>query len=470
MPEMAENPPCSYHGELPLITAITPLRYRRFSHREEIRDICEQPVAMIEESPSVFVHYLVTHLRQAPGLDQDSRQRALQRAAKIFISGTLCGLTLAEYRANVCAVTGLPQPVVENATKKIAQATASALEFALPGIPRGVPHKESAAVFSAGCAQSVRHGDILAVVTPGNGTGVHTLWPQAIALGYRVVLRPSEREPWTAQRLVAAMVAAGLQDYVALLPCDYQGVDALTESADLSLIYGGDALMSRFSGRKEVLVQGPGRSKIVIGADYPLELALQLVFESVVGLGGAACVCASSVLVEGDAKAFAEEFSRYLFLKFQDEQQRVQWLTRLSPQRFLWWKEQVECYASALVQTPQIFSGADNTQQVMPLVMFVSTLTDPLIQLELPIAAVTFSSFNHNNDLNALTPALVITVASSNPTLIERVSAIPAVRNLYIGQIPTVWMHPDVPHDGYLAEFLMTTRGYCFMPPKTTPL
>ncbi|WP_212112453.1 aldehyde dehydrogenase family protein [Bartonella queenslandensis] len=451
-----------YSGEnvLPIIKAITPLRNQIFGQRKVIYDIAEKPVAMLVQAPAAFAHYLITHLRHAPELSEVAREEALRRAGELFTESTLCGLTLAEYNTQVSALTGLPQQVIENASTKIAEATSQALAFAWLGISRGVSRETDAEALSLGCAQSVRRGDVLAVVTPGNGTGVHALWPQAVALGYRVVLRPSEREPLTAQRLVAAMVAAGLKQYVALLPCDHEVVDAMTESADLSLLYGGDTTVTHFSFRNDVLVQGPGRSKIIIGADYRQEDALQLVFESVVGLGGAACVCASSILVEGDAESFAQAFYHWCSWKLRDEIQRNIWLTRLSSQRFSWWRAQSEKYAQFLIEEPQVFNAADNTYQVTPLVMLAPSMTDSLMQLELPVPAVTFASFNRSDDLNTLAPALVITVASGDIQLIERIRKIPTVSNLYIGQIPTVWMHPQVPHDGYLAEFLMITRGH----------
>src|ERR1700735_4232363 len=62
----------------------------------------------------------------------------------------------------------------------------------------------------------------LAVHAAGNGPGVHGLWPQALALGYRVVVRPSRREPLTGHRLVNALRQAGFcnQDAV-YLPADH---------------------------------------------------------------------------------------------------------------------------------------------------------------------------------------------------------------------------------------------------------
>nr|AAC46357.1 unknown [Pantoea agglomerans]AAN40897.1 EhpH [Pantoea agglomerans] len=144
-----------------------------------------------------------------------------------------------------------------------------------------------------------------------------------------------------------------------------------------------------------------------------------------------------------------------------DPKQREEWLTHFSPQRYSWWCGQVDNYASALVETPEVFKSTQNTYQVMPLVMQASAINDPLVQLELPVAAVTFLSFKEGDNLDFLAPALVVTVASGNKNLINAIANVPGVKNFYIGQVPTVWMHPDVPHDGYLAEFLMQTRGYC---------
>ncbi|WP_322750589.1 MULTISPECIES: hypothetical protein [unclassified Frankia] len=34
-----------------------------------------------------------------------------------------------------------------------------------------------------------------------------------------------------------------------------------------------------------------------------------------------------------------------------------------------------------------------------------------------------------------------------------------SITNLYLGGNPTVWLRPGIPHDGYLGEFLMRTKG-----------
>jgi acyl-CoA reductase-like NAD-dependent aldehyde dehydrogenase len=68
-----------------------------------------------------------------------------------------------------------------------------------------------------GHAVWTRRGDVFAVHASGNHPGVHGLWLEAVALGYRVVVRPSQREPFTPHRLITALRQAGLgNDQVAL--------------------------------------------------------------------------------------------------------------------------------------------------------------------------------------------------------------------------------------------------------------
>ncbi len=53
----------------------------------------------------------------------------------------------------------------------------------------------------------------------------------------------------------------------------------------------------------------------------------------------------------------------------------------------------------------------------------------------------------------------MLTAITRDGELIDRLMAEPTISNVYIGDQPTHWMAPWVPHDGYLAEFLMRTKG-----------
>ena len=97
-----------------------------------------------------------------------------------------------------------------------------------------------------------RRGEVLAVHAPGNAPGVHGLWPQALALGYRVAVRPSRREPFTAHRLIHALRQAGFRAEDALyLPTDHAVADELIRAADLSMVYGGQDVVDQLRRRSD---------------------------------------------------------------------------------------------------------------------------------------------------------------------------------------------------------------------------
>ncbi|WP_027250749.1 aldehyde dehydrogenase family protein [Photobacterium halotolerans] len=447
-------------SEMPIIKAITPVSQDNIARYVTVSDITGKDFAHLIQLPKMFISHAVNKLRKGKHLTDDERKIALKKAGQLFHSGTVGGFNPDDYVNQVVSVTGLPEEVVKKALQKIGDATSHAFRDSALGFAKGVPDAYSDQVKQRGCAQVVRKGEVLAVIAPGNGTGVHALWPQAIALGYRVVLRPSEREPWTAHRLVQALTESGLADYVVMLPTAHDGVEEIIEAADLSIVYGGEDTVTRYENRSDVLVQGPGRSKMVIGNDYPQQDAFELVFESVLGLGGAACVCTSSVFIEGDAEAFARAFQDYVYDRLQDPHERERYLPQLSSQRYDWWIQQVEQYQDFIFSRPEVFSLKSGTRQVMPLIMLADSTDQPIVQLELPVASVTFVPFQHQACLSFLAPALVVSVATKKVALIQSISEIPEIRNLYIGQVPTIWMQAHVPHDGYIAEFLTRSRGY----------
>ena len=98
-----------------------------------------------------------------------------------------------------------------------------------------------------------RRGEVLAVHAPGNAPGVHGLWPQALALGYRVAVRPSRREPFTAHRRhrgLAAERAFATGDAL-YLPTDHTVADEVIRAADLAMVYGGQDVVDRYAARSD---------------------------------------------------------------------------------------------------------------------------------------------------------------------------------------------------------------------------
>ncbi|MFJ2374561.1 aldehyde dehydrogenase family protein [Streptomyces sp. NPDC087769] len=212
------------------------------------------------------------------------------------------------------------------ATRDTARCVALAHASADRGRPRGAASGLRDSAVRAGHAVWARRGEVSAVNASGNHPGVHRLWLEALALGYRVAVRPSQREPFTPHRLVGALRQAGVsEDQVVLLPTDHRAVDTLVHGADRSVVYGDDDdMVARYAHVPRVLPQGPGRTKILITADTDWRAHLDTIVGSVSDEGGTACVNATAILVEGDpvpvAEAVAARLSVLPSLPPQDEQ------------------------------------------------------------------------------------------------------------------------------------------------------
>ena len=438
-----------------------------FINESPIHDIHNKSVGVMVYAPDLYIRKTVDAMRRKPKLNFKEIEERLRKAADIFEQEVVCGLSPTQFVDYITKVGGLPIQVVSESFSNIAKSTRNATKLSKLGIPVGAPLYADRKRAIKGVGKSKRKGEILCVIAPGNGPGVHGLWPQAVALGYRVIIKPSEREPFTAQRLVASLRLAGLYDYVAFIPCAHKSVETLVEASDLSLIYGSEATVERYKMSPDVLVQGPGRSKIVVGADQLTSHAIPLAFESVTDLGGRACVCTTSILVEGDHHDFARKFANYADAKFKDPLFRKNVLTRFPVKSVEWLEKVVREDADTLVATPRLEYMNGQYVNWSPIINCVDTPYHPLVQRELPTASVTIAPFNRNTDLPALGDTLVLTALTNDEDLLSYLDSVPNIHNLYAGSVPTTWMNPEVPHDGFLAEFLMTTTGYRKLPVET---
>src|SRR5260370_21227488 len=164
-----------------------------------------------------------------------------------------------------------------------------------------------------GTAVWIRRGNVLAVHAPGNHPGVHSTWLEPLALGYRVAIRPSRREPLTPYRLISALRACGFgDDQVALLPTDHDAAGEILRQADLSMVYGGQEVIDRYAADPTVLPNGPGRSKILVTADSDWHCFLDMIVASISRECGTAWLNTTAVFVEGDPTPVAESIAEPL--------------------------------------------------------------------------------------------------------------------------------------------------------------
>lgn len=452
-------------SELIQLPALGPGGQYLARNRVRIDDVSGAPVAELSLVPPVYVARAMTALRRATSLEADARVAALTRAAELFATAELGGLSAEEYLHTTSRVSGMPISVVRAAMMGTAMAARSAYRTAQLGRPVGAlgdlrdPHTRT------GAAVWTRRGSVFAVHAAGNHPGVHALWLEALALGYRVAVRPSRREPFTPHRLVAALRAAGFADnQVMLLPTDHAGADGILRDADLGMVYGGAEVIAKYAADPRVLPQGPGRSKMLLTADVDWRDYLDTIVSSVSGQAGTACVCTTGVLVEGDpaplAEALAERLAALPSLPPQDERAVLPVATAASA------KALEQHLASRATGTVAWLGGAgiaddlgDGSAVLRPSVHQVERADAPQIAAELPYPCVWVAPWTRADGVAALRDTLVLTVATRDDALVEALLDEPSVTNVYVGNHPTHWIDTGIPHDGYLSEFLMRTKA-----------
>ena len=450
-------------GDLLTLNALGPNGEYPTRKRELICDTGGVPVAEMSLVPRLFVTRSINAQRSAQPLPIAEREAALDRAAEIFATASIAGLGFEDYVALTCRVSGLPLAVARAGARVVADSLATTLDAVRPARPTGATldwrDQSSGAVWA-------RRGEVLAVHAPGNAPGVHGLWPQALALGYRVAVRPSRREPFTAHRLVTALRRAGFRDEDALfLPTDHATSDELVRAADLALVYGGQDVASRYADDPTVLVNGPGRTKIIITAEQDWRQHLDVIVDSIAALGGMACVNATAVLYEGDpgplAHAIADRLSTLEPLPNVDERALLPTTPVANAHTLADYLARAATGAEAVLGADHVVADlGDGYAALRPAVHVLRRPDVHTINVELPFPCVWVSGWQRDDGLAPLRNSLVVTAITSDDSLIDGLLAEPTVTNVYRGSIPTHHAAPNIPHDGYLADFLMRNKGF----------
>ncbi|MFG2690722.1 aldehyde dehydrogenase family protein [Streptomyces sp. NPDC048405] len=452
-------------GCVPHLDALGPRGAYRTRVPQAVTDVTGTEVARLSLVPPVFVTRALAALRRAKPVPAAGLDAMLAAAADAFASDTAGGLGVREYESLVSRTSGTPLPVVRASTEGTARFVRRARSSAEQGRPVGAVTDRRDAAVRQGGAVWARLGDVFAVNASGNHPGVHRLWLEALALGYRVAVRPSRREPFTPHRLVAALRGAGMpDDRLVLLPTDHAGADALVRGADRAVVYGGDDVVAQYAHDPRVLPQGPGRTKILVTADTDWREYLDVIVASVADEGGTACVNATAVLVEGDpvplAEALAARLSALPGLPPQDER-------ALLPVQPLERARALSSHLRAVAEGTQALLGGegiaedlgDGSAVLRPAVHLVSRADAVQLRTELPFPCVWVAPWSRADGIAPLRDTLVLSALTSDGTLVDKLLAEPTIANVYLGGYPTYWMAPGVPHDGYLSDFLMRGKA-----------
>lgn len=464
----------------------------RTRNREVIATTAGVPVAELSLVPPLYVSRTIGAQRKATPLPVTAREAALKKAAAAFATAVIGGLDFDAYVELAGRISGLPIAVTRAGARGVADAVATAFDAVRPAQPVGAVldwrdertrsggavrddrTRRSGAVRDDRTRRSgavwARRGEVFAVHAAGNGPGVHGLWPQALALGYRVAVRPSRREPLTAHRLVNALRQSGFRpEDVVYLPTDHGGADEIIRLADIAMVYGGQDVVDKYADDPAVVVNGPGRAKILITADRDWREYIDLVVDSIANLGGMACVNTTAVLYEGDpaplARAIADRLATIEPLPSEDD-------SAILPTQPVDKARAVANYLAGKAAGATALLGADQVVAELgggyaALRPAVHLLAEPgsgqladTLNVELPFPCVWVSPWTRDAGPDPLRHSLVVTAITGDDALIDDLIAEPTVTNVYRGHHPTYFHAPEIPHDGFLADVLMRNKGF----------
>ncbi|MFH8345630.1 aldehyde dehydrogenase family protein [Streptomyces sp. NPDC018045] len=441
----------------------------RSASRATFTDATGSPAGELSLAPPLLIRQVINEMRAAPEQPAGERLAALARAGELFATAILDGETPDAYCRRQALVSGLPVSVARRTLDRAARTGRAAADTLAAQRPAGARLLDDLPATGA-TAVWVRKGDVLGVLAPGNHPATHVEWLGALALGHRVAVRPSQRDPFTPRRLIRALREAGLAPaYTALLPTTHEHAEALVEQADLGLVYGGDGVVARYADSRRVLAQGPGRSKILITRDVPWRDHLDTIADSIAADAGVQCLNASAVLCEDDpyglAEALAERLARLPPLPA-DHPEAALPVRPLAEARRL--AQQVhDSVGTHLAAAPGtdpaerfLADLGDGSAVLRPVVVALDSPRDPRFGTELPFPYATVAPWRPDLRPAAFGRTLSLTVLSQDAGLVRACLASPLVRNVHQGDVPTHWTRPGLPHDGSLAEFLMESKTF----------
>jgi malonate-semialdehyde dehydrogenase (acetylating) / methylmalonate-semialdehyde dehydrogenase len=153
---------------------------------------------------------------------------------------------------------------------------------------------------------------VCAIITPFNFPLMIPLWflPYAIATGNTVVLKPSDRVPFSATRLVELLHETGLPPGVVnLVHGGKPAVDALLDHPLVRAVsFVGSTPVAKYvysrgaASGKRVQCQGGAKNHVVILPDADRETTTKIVADSAFGCAGQRCLAVSVTVAVGEAQ------------------------------------------------------------------------------------------------------------------------------------------------------------------------
>jgi len=167
------------------------------------------------------------------------------------------------------------------------------------------------------CASWRQPLGVFGVITPYNFPVMIPLWfwPLAVATGNTVVIKPSEQDPLTHQKIVDLAAAAGLPAGVLnVVHGGRESVEAICDHPDIAGVsFVGSSRVAEVVYRraagtgKRVQTLGGAKNYLIVLPDADMDLTLEACHSSIFGSSGQRCLAGSIVVGVGEAHAQIRE-------------------------------------------------------------------------------------------------------------------------------------------------------------------
>jgi hypothetical protein len=303
---------------------------------------------------------------------------------------------------------------------------------------------------------------VLGATMPANDPTVYA-WPAlALAMKVPIVIRPSDRDPFTGIRLAHALLEAGLPETaVHVLPGDRSLGEAICTEADHAMAFGGEETISGFRSDPTVETYGPGESVAILGRD-PTARELDTLARGVLRAGGRACFNLTRVIATGDcdpdavAAGLADRLLDADTGPLDDEHTDVPGFpdheTAVQIDEAITAGDGIDITAETGDRSTRLVTSA-GTSRLLPTVL----RTDELVsEYPFPFVGVTH---RERDELPECLGSAYLAVIIGDEAIEHRLVRSPAVRKVYAGGYPaTVDLRET--HETYLAAFLYATTTY----------
>ena len=314
---------------------------------------------------------------------------------------------------------------------------------------------------------------VVGLVLPSNSPGVHTLWLPIIPLQVGLVLKPGPQEPWTPYRMTEAFFQAGIpREAISIYPGGGDVGAAVLDSADRTMIFGGQATVDRYRGNPKVQPHGPGFSKILIGDDQVdhWEKYLDVMVDSVFQNSGRGCINCSGIWASRHTQEIADAIAGRLaaVAPLPPEHPDASLAAFTVPGA----AEAISAAIDADVKSPGVTEvtaryrrdqrlvksgGAD---YLLPTVLHCDSPEPAAANREYMFPFVSVVTCPETKMLESIGQTLVCSAITCNPAFRRALLDAVHIDRLNLGPVPTIQLNWLQPHEGNLIDFLFRARAF----------